>query len=322
MHALLPLKKQIQKIKRFAFFKKKSSLLLLAVFFVILNCILFLVFLYLIFAINSQKLAKIPGISENISFSYFKKRPDLLSTSKALVIYDATHKNVLLSKNENLRFSPASTAKIMAALVALEKYQDSDVLLYSTSLIKSDSSKMGLLVGESISFQNLLYGMMLPSGNDAAQLIALNYPGGDDAFVKRMNEKAKELGLLNTHFVDPAGYEDENYSTAYDLALLGAYALKNSELARVVGTKQKTVLDVSGTIPHVLKNLNELLSINGVNGIKTGFTNEAEGVLVSSFFHNNTQYIMVVLRSKDRFSDTRDLITGIIEDLKSESFSL
>lgn len=321
MHALLPLKKQIQKIKRFAFFKKKSSLLLIAVFFVILNCILFLVFLYLIFAINSQKLAKIPGISENISFSYFKKRPDLLSTSKALVIYDATNKNVLLSKNENLRFSPASTAKIMAALVSLEHYADDDVLTYTYQLVNADSSKMGLYVGESMAFKNLLYGMMLPSGNDAARLLAVNYPGGESAFVKRMNEKAEEIGLKNTQFVDPAGYADENYSSGYDLAILGAYALKNNELANVVKTKEMTVVDITGNIPHKLKNLNELLAIPGVNGIKTGFTNEAEGVLVSAFLHNDTQYIIVVLRSKDRFSDTRDLISGIIEDLRDESFS-
>lgn len=321
MHALLSLKKQIQKIKSASFLKKKSLLLTIGIFFVILNCILFAVFLYLISAINSQKLAKIPGISENISFSYFKKRPDLLSTSKALVIYDATHNNVLLSKNENLRFSPASTAKIMAALVALEHYKDEDVLAYTTQLVNADSSRMGLYIGERMTFKNLLYGMMLPSGNDAAMLLAVSYPGGESAFVKRMNEKGKEIGLKNTQFVDPAGYADENYSSGYDLALLGAYALRNKELANVVKTKEITVFDATGNIPHTLKNLNELLLIPGVNGVKTGFTNEAEGVLVSAFLHNGTQYVIVVLRSKDRFLDTRDLITGIIDDLKDESFS-
>lgn len=292
------------------------------VFLCVVNILLFTTFAVLYMLLQFQKLSEIPGITDKVTFSYFKTRPDLLSFSKALVVYDATNQNVLLSKNENVRISPASTAKIMTALVAIDSFSDSTVFTYSRPLITADSSKMGLFVGEEIGLPSLLYGMMLPSGNDAAKLLAASFPGGEEAFVSRMNSKAKELGLLNTMFVDPAGYADENYSTAYDLALLGSIALENPKLSEIVKTRETVVTDTTGNISHRIKNLNELLSIEGVNGIKTGFTNEAEGVLVSSFLHNNTQYVIVVLRSKDRFSDTRELITGIIKDLKNESYEL
>lgn len=321
MHAFLPLKKQIRKTIT-TFHKRRPRLKDWLFFLLATNFCLFLLLFFLVFLIHTQKLAKIPGVSENVRFSYFQKRPDLLSSSKALVIYDATHKDILLSKNEDIRFSPASTAKIMASLVALSHYSDNRVLTYPAPLVGTDSSRMGLYTGEQISVKNLLYGMMLPSGNDAAKLIALNFPGGEEAFVKKMNEKAQEIGMKNTYFVDPAGYADENYSTAYDLALLGSHALQNPKLSEIVKTKEIVVYDTSGAISHRLTNLNELLSIKGVNGIKTGFTNEAEGVLVSSFLHDNTQYVIVVLRSQDRFSDTRELISGIIEDLRNETYAL
>lgn len=218
-------------------------------------------------------------------------------------------------------FSPASTAKIISALVALDHYSLDDVLTYPAVLIGPDNSKMGLFVGEKMSVRNLIYGMMLPSGNDAAQLLAHDYPGGLNGFVSAMNKKAQSLGLANTFFVDPAGFKDDNYSTAHDMAKLGAAALSDPFLSQVVKTQKTTVYDTSHTIPHVLVNLNELLDIPGVNGIKTGFTNEAEGVLVTSFLHNKKQYVIVVLRSKDRFGDTRELINGIINDLKNEQLS-
>lgn len=257
-----------------------------------------------------------------VTFSYFQKRPDLLSSSKALVIYDATSRVVLLSKNDNLRFSPASTTKIMTALVALDHYDPATVLTANSLENNPDSSKMGLFVGEKMSVLNLIYGMLLPSGGDAAEVLAENYPGGKDAFVNAMNEKAKEMGLLNSYFTDPAGYNDTNYTTAYDLAQIGAAALKNKTLANIVSTKKIVVFNDDGTIPHTLVNLNELLGIPGVTGIKTGFTNEAEGVLATSFLHEGQEYVIIVLRSKDRFQDTLELINGVLSDLKKESFRL
>lgn len=293
-----------------------SGLLLVSIVAVIIITIL------LLFHIRFNKIDAITSQeSSDVNFSYFIKRPDALASAKSLIVYDASLGVSLLTKNENVRFSPASTAKIMSAIVALDHYMLEDILSYDAVLAGADNSKMGLFVGEKMSVKNLIYGMMLPSGNDAALLLARNYPGGLGGFVAAMNSKAKEMGLSNTFFVDPSGYKDENYSTSYDLARLGAFALTQPFLSEVVKTQKTVVYDQTGTIPHTLINLNELLEIPGVNGIKTGFTNEAEGVLTTSFLHNGKQYVIVVLRSKDRFQDTRELINGIINDLKNEEIS-
>lgn len=301
-------------------FSKKPTLLYIIFLFSIINTILIIGIVILLILIRFNSRYNIFGQKANIlTFSYFLKRPDLLASAKALTVYDVEAKVPLLSKNQNLRFSPASTAKIMTALVALEAY-DLDRILTAKSFSQNpDSSKMGLFLGEKMSVLNLLYGMLLPSGSDAAEVLAENYPGGTEVFVVRMNEKAKELGLANTYFADPSGYSDDNYSTAYDLARLGAYALKNPTFREIVKTKKITVYNAQHNIPYVLVNLNELLEIPNVTGIKTGFTNEAEGVLTTSFVRNGKTYIIVVLGSKDRFADTRLLIESIINDLKSES---
>lgn len=303
----------------------KRSLLLPVLIFTFSVIILFILICIVFFAVLIQftrlkSTARQPF--NTVEFSYFLERPDQLSSSKALIVYDATNQVTILSKNEDVRFAPASTAKIMAALVAIEHYKPETVLKADYSTVSIEGSKMGLFLGEEIKVKDLLYGMMLPSGNDAAHLLAISYPGGKSAFVSRMNEKAKELGLTNTHFIDPAGYDDDNYSTAHDMGRLGAYALSIPQFAEVVKTPEALILSNSGLISHPLKNLNELLTIPGVNGVKTGFTNEAEGVLVTSFMHNNKQYVIVVLRSKDRFQDTKELLMGIIEDLKSEQVRL
>ncbi len=164
--------------------------------------------------------------------------------------------------------------------------------------------------------------MLLPSGSDAADVLSQNYPGGKDTFVLKMNEKAKQLGLKNTLFVDPSGYADDNYTNAYDLARLGAHALLSPIIANIVDTQSFTVYSADHRISHRLENLNELLQLTGVTGIKTGFTNEAEGVLVTSFISGKKEYIIVVLRSKDRFQDTKALIEGITKDLLDESYKL
>ena len=235
--------------------------------------------------------------------------------SRAYIIYDSLSRTILLGKNEKLRFAPASTVKIMTAIIALE-YFDKNQVLYAQGLDAVEGSKMKLVDGEQITVANLLYGLMLPSGNDAAYVFAQNFPGGTFAFVKKMNEKAVKLGLSNTKFVDPAGYDDNNYTTAFDLARLGAYAIENPDLRKVVSTRSITVSDISGQNIHDLYNLNELLGIPGITGIKTGFTDEAGGVLVTSFLQDSRTYIIVVLNSVDRFGDTKSVIDEAFEKIK------
>jgi len=183
-----------------------------------------------------------------------------------------------------------------------------------------EGSKMNLVNGEKITVLNLLYGMMLPSGNDAAYTIAKNYPGGVEGFVGAMNKQAHDLQLSNTKYFDPDGYDDQNYTTAFDMARLGAFAMKNSLFSKIVGTKHLVVADTSGKIVHNLNNLNELLGLPGVTGIKTGFTNEAGGVLVTSLNLNNKSYIIVVLDTPDRFGDTATLMKKVLSGVKSVEY--
>ncbi|MBI4097007.1 MAG: D-alanyl-D-alanine carboxypeptidase [Candidatus Levybacteria bacterium] len=236
-----------------------------------------------------------------------------ISAQSALVMEDAS-KVVIFSKNPGLRFSTASTAKVMTALVGIEFFAPDDVLTFSRE--KVEGTVVGFKKGESMRFSDLLYALLLPSGNDAAYAIADNYPGGTSAFVEKMNEKARSLYLLNTNYVDPAGLDDEgNYTTAYDLANLSSRAIKNPILTNIFATKRKVIANASGTGTYELESLNKLLGINGVTGIKTGFTQGAGGVLATSKIDNGHVFIIVVMKSQDRFFDTQTLLSLVSNNI-------
>lgn len=230
-------------------------------------------------------------------------------SAEAAIVIDADSQVVLFEKNQDVRFPPASTTKIMTALVGMEYFAFNDVLEASES-VNAKGSKMGLKEGEKMTFENMLFGLLLNSGNDAAETIARESPQGLDGFIARMNEKASELHLENTHFEDVTGLASENhYTTALDLARLASYALKESEFAKIVGTKAKVVSDISGSYIHELENVNKLLGVvEGVDGVKTGYTQEAGQVLVAAATRNTHTIITVVLRSEDRFLDSRNLL--------------
>lgn len=231
-------------------------------------------------------------------------------TAAAIVVMDKESKVVLLSKNAHFRFSMASTTKIMTALTALDYYSKDSILpVWEDTVL---GAIVGFKKGEKILFEDALYALLLPSGNDAAVVIAQNYPGGEVEFVKKMNEKAKEYHLTNTHFGDPTGLNDyEDYTTANDLARLASIAMENTFFSKVVSTKQKIIstVDNDNTRVYTLHNLNKLLGAFGVNGIKTGFTDEAGEVLVTSRFEQGHTLIIVVMKSLDRFSDTQKLLS-------------
>jgi D-alanyl-D-alanine carboxypeptidase len=231
-------------------------------------------------------------------------------SAESAIILDDTSKVLVYQKKPALRFSMASTTKIMTALVGLEHYRLDAVLTVKTASV--EGSFVGFVPGEQVRFADVLYGMMLPSGNDAAFTVADNYPGGLPGFVQAMNAKAASLGLTYTHYVDPAGLDDDgNYTTATDLARLASYALRNREFAKIVSTKEKTITDITGTHIYKLDNLNKLLGENGVTGIKTGFTEGAGEVLVTSKVEQGHVFIIVVMKSLDRFSDTQTLLALI-----------
>lgn len=287
----------------------------LKIFYVLVLGIIFGIFIFLA-VLNFHIKRQIPKYNINLKPISFNpaQYPKIINnyppeiSGQGAVIMDEDSKVVLYEKNPNLRFSPASTTKIMTALVALEHFALSDVL----TVMRDDvpGSTIQLSKNEKMTLENLMYAMMLPSANDATVAIAQNYPGGEDAFVDRMNEKAMQLGLENTHFEDPVGLMDvEDYTTPVDLARLSAYAMQNPEIAKIVSTRYKTISNQNGKT-YDLENLNILLDLPGVNGIKTGFTEEAGQVLVSSrrVPSTNKDVIIVVMQSQDRFGDSESLM--------------
>lgn len=236
-----------------------------------------------------------------------KLSPDI--TAQAAVAIDDGSKTVLYGKNENLRFSMASTTKIMSALVALDYFNPDDVLtVYSTDV---EPVVVGFPAGEKIYFIDALYAMLLPSGNDAALAIAQNYPGGEKAFIQKMNEKAKSFSLINTHFEDSSGLSDNNYSTPLEMARLASSALKNKTFAQTVSTQKKIITNIAGTNTYKLVSLDQLLGKDGITGVKTGFTNEAGGVLITSQEAGGKRFLIVVMKSQNRFSDIEKILSQV-----------
>ena len=214
----------------------------------------------------------------------------------AAIVIDADSGRVLYEKNAYTRRAIASTTKIMTAIVALENGNLDDRVKVS----KRDSSIWGSTIklreGEELTLRELMYGMMLKSGNDAALAIAEHIGGTVENFVKMMNDKAKELGLLNTSFKTPHGLDVEgHYSTAYELALLTQYALKNPVFSKIVSTQSTSITN------RDLYSTNEMLSLYpGADGVKTGYTGKAGRCLVTSAKRDGFRIISVVLFCSSR----------------------
>lgn len=291
------------------FLKKKKRFLL---YLFILLCLLFLVGaatldVALRYYIFDKKVKEFPLKISNTQYPVFRSPIDPDITAKAVVIMDNDSKVILYSKNPTLLFSMASTAKIMTALVALDYYKTNDILTIKKENVQGVN--VGFKKGEKLNFADILYAMLLPSGNDAALSLAQNYPGGEEEFIKKMNEMAHSLRLNNTNFADPVGLEDSrDYTTPLDLARLASAALENKTFAKIVATKTMEIFNVTGENKYLLNNLNKLLGIKGVNGIKTGYTDEAGQVLVTSKKEGIHTIIIVVMDSQDRLSDTVKLL--------------
>ena len=233
------------------------------------------------------------------------------TNSRRYIVYDRISKNMIIGKNEDVKSAMASTTKIMTTIVILEKSDLNEIVTVSAKAGGTGGSRLGLKKGDKASIKDLLYGLMLRSGNDAAVALAEHVGGSVKEFAELMNEKAKELGLTNTHFVTPHGLDDANhYTTALELAKLTDYALENKTFAQIVGTKTTTIY--INNQPRQINNTNELLGVlNGVVGVKTGFTNNAGRCLVTETKRNNMDIITIVLGAdtkKDRTKDSINLI--------------
>lgn len=237
-----------------------------------------------------------------------------------VVVADVDSGVVLYQRNSYEPFAPASTTKILTALVALDAYNLDDVLMVKT--LQNNGQTMKLIAGERMSVENLLYGALIQSGNDAAWALAENHPGGVTGFVDAMNKKAAELRLTGSHFTNPVGFDDSNHKmTPMDLMRLATAALTNKTIVKMVAIPQITISDVTHTYFHTLTNVNQLLGkIPGVGGIKTGWTEEAGENLVTLVERNGRCIIIVVLKAKDRFTDTTRLIDWVFGNHSWESF--
>ena len=241
------------------------------------------------------------------------------TNSRACVVIDRNTNTILYGKNEKQQKKMASTTKIMTATIIIENRNLDETIEVSKKAAETGGSRLGLKTGDKITIRDLLYGLMLRSGNDAAVALA-EYAGGSiEGFAKLMNKKSSELGLTNSHFETPHGLDsDEHYTTAYELALLSNYALNNTTFAQIVGTKEYTIT-ING-YPKQLSNTNELLgNLDGVYGIKTGFTNGANRCLVTACKRNDMDIICVVLGAdtkKFRTQDSIKLINYIFDNFE------
>lgn len=249
------------------------------------------------------------------------KLPAPAVTARGVIVIDADSKTILYEKNPDLKLLPASTAKIMTALIALENYSLNEVITIDS--FNTEPVTMGLQTGEKITVENLLYGLLVGSANDAALVLARHWPTGEAGFIAAMNLKAKALHLLNTQFTNPVGFDNfGQYTTVHDLSLLTAEALQSAVFKRLVSTVSITVTDVDHTISHELTSLNLLLGqISGLSGVKTGFTQLAGECLITFVQRQNHRIITVVLGSNDRFGDTRQLIDWVFANFNWQELS-
>lgn len=228
--------------------------------------------------------------------------------SRYAVVLDRQSKAILYGKNEKTKTKMASTTKIMTAMVVILNTNLDSVVEVSKKAAGTGGSRLKIKTGDKITVRDLLYGLLLRSGNDAAVALAEYVGGSVEGFAKLMNEKAKELGLENTNFVTPHGLDsEEHYTTAYELAILTDYALENEMFSKIVNTKVHTIK--INNYSTTISNTNELLgNLNGVYGVKTGFTNGAGRCLVTSIKRENLDVICVVLGADTKKDRTRDSV--------------
>ncbi len=230
--------------------------------------------------------------------------------AKGAALMDVNTYRVLAGKNLHQRLPMASTTKIMTAIIAIESGRLDEVVTVSHSAVKVEPSSIWLVPGEKIKLLHLVYGLMLRSGNDAAQAIAEYLGGSIEGFAKLMNEKAKSLGCSNTNFVNPHGLpHPDHYTTSYELAKISAYALRNEQFSKFVATRRISVPWPNHDNPRVWHNKNRMLTMyEGADGVKTGWTRAAGRCLVASAKRANFRLVAVVLNSPEMWGETAALM--------------
>jgi D-alanyl-D-alanine carboxypeptidase (penicillin-binding protein 5/6) len=242
-------------------------------------------------------------------------------SAQGIIAVDLDSRVVLYEKDADLPLLPASTTKIATALVAMDYYSLDQIL--QVDEVQVEGQKMGLYPKEQLRVEDLLYGLLVYSANDAAEVLAQNYPGQRQGFIDQMNKKISELGLEKTQFTNPVGLDEPNQtSTARDMVRLAEMAMENPVFSQIVATKEKRVKDTTGKTTHYLTNINELLgTVDGVLGVKTGWTEGANENLVTYIKRGDHEVLIALLGSQDRFGETKELIDWIFANYSWQEIS-
>ena len=250
------------------------------------------------------------AFSLGISCCFIAKADGFEVSAKAAIVVNAETGGVIFSQNADEKLPMASTTKIMTAILLCENCELKNTVVATKEMVTVEGSSMGLLEGDVVSFEALLYGMMLPSGNDAATTAAIAMAGSLESFALMMNKKAAEIGMDSTNFVTPSGLDaDEHYSTARDMAKLAVYAMQNPIFRKAVSSETKTLQYGNPPYRRTLKGHNKILSLyEGGNGIKTGYTSKSGKCLVSSAERNGKRVIAVTLNDSSTLENHSKLL--------------
>lgn len=291
--------------------KKKIKLILISV----LTLLTVLSSTIVIFVSEKQNYVILQTSKQNVANSEGNENSNKIDNpelnARIALIYDRASGRIIYEKNGNKQTPMASTTKILTAIVTLENADLKETVTIESKAAGIGGSKLGLKKNDKITVNDLLYGLMLRSGNDAAVALAIHVGGSIEGFADMMNKKAEELGLTNSHFVVPHGLDNEgHYTTAYELAKMADYALNIPKFKEIVSNKSATIY-ING-YPKAINNTNKLLgSVSGVYGVKTGFTNGAGRCLVSSCKRGELDIITVIIgadTNNQRTADTKELI--------------
>ena len=239
---------------------------------------------------------------------------DLKFTAQSAILIEASTGRVIWEKDADVRHYPASMTKMMTGILALEKLPPKTDVVISPNAAATEDCPLEIVAGECLSADNIITGMLMESDNGAAVAIAEAVDGSVSQFVQRMNERAQEIGMSNTHFVNPNGLTEANhYSTARDMAKLARFAMNNKKFREIVSTKKQVIhWEVPARQQKLAENTNKLLAnYNGMNGIKTGWTKAAGGCLAASARRNGVELIAIVMQTPgpdDRFADASKLL--------------
>ena len=244
-----------------------------------------------------------------VSAATIESRAEIGVSALSCVLIDADTKEILFEKNAHKELAMASTTKIMTALLTLENENKNEQFTVDSKAIRVEGSSMGLIEGDSVCLKTLAIGMLMLSGNDAANAAAVKIAGDTASFCKLMNDRAKKIGMKNTVFETPSGLDSENHhSTAYDMALLGAEAIKNSEFVEICSKSKYTVTFGKTPQSRTFYNHNRLVKeIDGCIGIKTGFTKKAGRCLVSAVKRFGRTLVCVTLKAPNDWQDHKSL---------------